>query len=99
TSVATLITVAVVAGVVRGVMTLLQATAVTERWGITHYGQLSGILSAPVMLSTALGPFVGAGLATLLGGYGAMFVVLGAVALAAALLATATRVRPVDADG
>jgi hypothetical protein len=38
-------------------------------------------------------------LATLLGGYGAMFVVLGAVALAAALLATATRVRPVDADG
>lgn len=99
TSVANLIAVAVVAGVVRGVMTLLQATAVTERWGITHYGQLSGILSAPVMLSTALGPFVGAGLATLLGGYGAMFVVLGAVALAAALLATATRVRPVDADG
>lgn len=99
TSVATLIAVAVVAGVVRGVMTLLQATAVTERWGITHYGQLSGILSAPVMLSTALGPFVGAGLASLLGGYGAMFVVLGVVALAAALLATATRVRPVDAAG
>ena len=99
TSVANLIAVAVVAGVVRGVMTLLQATAVTERWGITHYGQLSGILSAPVMLSTALGPFVGAGLATLLGGYGAMFVVLGVVALAAALLATATRVRPVDAAG
>lgn len=99
TSVVTLMAVAVAAGVVRGVMTLLQATAVTERWGITHYGHLSGILSAPVMLSTALGPFVGAALASLLGGYGAMFVVLGMVALAAALLATATRVRPPGVAG
>lgn len=90
TSVATLVAVAVVAGIVRGIMTLLQATAVTERWGITHYGQLSGILSAPVMLTTALGPFIGAALASLLGGYGAMFLVLAGIGALAALLACAT---------
>lgn len=83
------------AGVARGVMTLLQATAVTERWGTTHYGYLSGILNAPVMLSTALGPFVGAGLATLLGGYDAMFLALAGVAVVAAVLASATSVRQV----
>ena len=69
-----LVIVTVAAGMARGVMTLLQATAVTERWGMTHYGHLSGLLSAPVMLATALGPFIGAALAGLLGGYAAMFV-------------------------
>ena len=94
-SLAALIAVTMAAGVARGVMTLLQATAVTERWGTTHYGYLSGILNAPVMLSTALGPFVGAGLATLLGGYGAMFLALAGVAVVAAVLAAATSVRQV----
>ena len=89
-SYATLVIVAIAAGVVRGIMTLLQATAVTERWGPTHYGHLSGILSAPIMIATALGPFVGAALASLLDGYAAMFLVLGVTAAAAALLAVAT---------
>ncbi len=67
-------------------MTLLQATAVTERWGATHYGHLSGILSAPVMLATALGPFIGAALASLLNGYAAMVPrARGIAAVAAAL--------------
>ncbi|MGC7272872.1 MFS transporter, partial [Mycobacteroides abscessus subsp. abscessus] len=52
TSLAALIGVAIVAGMVRGIMTLLQATAVTERWGTAHYGHLSGILSAPLMFTT-----------------------------------------------
>ncbi|MEW5809137.1 MAG: MFS transporter [Actinomycetota bacterium] len=90
---AALVAAAVGAGVVRGIMTLLQATAVTERWGSTHYGHLSGILNAPVMIATAVGPFVGAALASLLGGYAAMFVALGAIATAGALLALATRPR------
>lgn len=94
TSAAMLIAVAVVAGGARGIMTLLQATAVTDRWGATHYGHLNGILSAPVMITTALGPFAGAALAGLLHGYAAMFVVLGLVAAAAAGLAAATGVRP-----
>lgn len=41
-----LILVAVLAGVVRGNLTLLQATAVADRWGTTHYGRLSGLLTA-----------------------------------------------------
>lgn len=38
TSLAAIVAVAVAAGVARGIMTLLQATAVTGRWGATHYG-------------------------------------------------------------
>lgn len=73
TSLAVVVAVAA-AGMARAAMTLLQATAVTERWGTTHYGHLSGILSTPVMLTPAFGPFIGSALARLLGGYAAMFV-------------------------
>jgi hypothetical protein len=45
------------------------------------------------MIATAVGPFVGAALASLLGGYAAMFVVLGAIAAAGALLAAGSRPR------
>lgn len=93
TTYAALVAVAIGAGVMRGIMTLLQATAVTERWGATHYGHLSGIVNAPVMIATAIGPFVGAALASLLGGYAAMFVALGAIAGAGAVTAVATRPR------
>jgi predicted MFS family arabinose efflux permease len=89
-SYAALLVVTIGAGVMRGIMTLLQATAVTERWGATHYGHLSGILNAPVMIATAIGPFVGAALASVLGGYAAMFLALGAFAALAAVAAAAT---------
>jgi predicted MFS family arabinose efflux permease len=88
-----LVVVTIGAGVMRGIMTLLQATAVTERWGSTHYGHLSAFLNAPLMIATAIGPFVGAALASVLGGYPAMFVALGAVAAAGALIAAASRPR------
>lgn len=94
TSYVALVLVTVAAGMVRGVMTLLQATAVTERWGATHYGRLSGWLAAPIMISTALGPFVGAALATMLHGYAAMFLALGVVAVAAGVCAVATSTQP-----
>ncbi|QJY50743.1 MFS transporter [Pseudonocardia broussonetiae] len=81
---ALLVAVAVLAGTARGVLTLFQATAVSDRWGATHYGRLGGILSAPVVLATALAPWAGAALADVLGGYPAVFVVLAAVALVAA---------------
>jgi MFS family permease len=42
------------------------------------------------MLATALGPFIGAALASLLNGYAAMFLVLGGIAAVAAALAAAT---------
>ena len=84
---ALLIAAAMLAGAARGVATLLQATAVTDRWGAAHYGRLGGILSAPVVLATALAPWAGAALAALLGGYPAVFVLLAAVAALAAVLA------------
>lgn len=91
TSLAALVVVAILSGVARGIKTLLQATAVTERWGTTHYGHLSGILSAPVTLATALGPWIGAVLASILGGYAPMFLLLGGAAVAAALVSLVSR--------
>jgi MFS family permease len=74
-----LIAAAMLTGAARGVFTLLQATAVTDRWGATHYGRLSGILSAPALLATAVAPWAGSALAAVLGGYPALFVVLAGV--------------------
>jgi MFS family permease len=84
---ALLIAAAMLAGAARGVLTLLQATAISERWGGTHYGRLNGLLSAPAMLATALAPWAGAALAQALGGYPAVFAVLAGIAALAALLA------------
>lgn len=72
---------------VRGNLTLLQATAITDRWGTTHDGRLSGLLAAPAHTAAALAPFAGAALAVPLGGYGPLFFLLAAVSVAAALLA------------
>ncbi|MQS35254.1 MFS transporter [Streptomyces katsurahamanus] len=82
---ALILTLSVLAGTVRGNFTLLQATAVTDRWGTTHYGRLSGLLSAPAMTASALAPFAGAALAAPLGGYHHLFGILAAVSLLAAL--------------
>lgn len=85
---------AVLAGVTRGIFTLLQATAVSERWGTDHYGRLNGILSTPSTLAAAVAPTAGAGLASLLGGYPALFAVLTALVGLAALASPATVPRP-----
>lgn len=76
----------VLAGMVRGIVTLLQATAVTDRWGARDYGTLSGVLAAPLTFTTAVAPFLGAALAVLLGSYAAMLVAMAAVGLAGATL-------------
>ncbi|MFJ8959750.1 MFS transporter [Lentzea sp. NPDC102401] len=80
----------VLAGVTRGIFTLVQATAITDRWGAVHYGQLNGLLTAPVMLTAAIAPWAGSALAAWLGGYPAVFVVLGVVGVLAAVLSTAS---------
>ncbi|WSY91501.1 hypothetical protein OH809_11500 [Streptomyces sp. NBC_00873] len=87
------IALAVVAGMVRGNLTLLQATAIIDRWGTRHYGRLSGLLSAPAMTASALAPFATALLATTMGGYPRLFGLLAVLALLAALIATGTSVR------
>ncbi|GAA3383139.1 MFS transporter [Cryptosporangium minutisporangium] len=86
---AALIVVALVAGNVRGMATLLSATAVSDRWGTARFARLNGVFNAPMMLATAVSPFIGAWLAGPLGGYPEAFLalaVLGAVAVGLATL-------------
>ena len=84
TGLAGLVAAVVFAGVVRGLLTLVQATAVSERWGTAYYGRLTGVLLAPATLTAALAPWIGAALAAALGGYAALCWVRGGVALVAA---------------
>ena len=84
--VALLFAVAFLAGTMRGIATLLQATAVTDRWGAASYGTLSGLLAAPLTTAGALAPWAGAAIATGPGGYPVLFTILtGCSVLAAAL--------------
>ncbi|NYD51785.1 MFS family permease [Actinomadura luteofluorescens] len=83
-----LIAVAVLGGTTRGIATLLQATAVSDRWGTAVYGSLSGVMAAPVTIAGAIAPAAGAALAVALGGYPTLFTALAATAVLAAALAT-----------
>nr|WP_024127528.1 MFS transporter [Streptomyces sp. F12]AHE40291.1 Integral membrane transport protein [Streptomyces sp. F12] len=88
-----LVALAVLAGVVRGNLTLLQATAVTDRWGTAAYGRLSALLGAPVHLAAALAPWAGAALADPLGGYGRVFALLAFLSAVAGCVALAADIR------
>ncbi|MFF3346639.1 MFS transporter [Streptomyces sp. NPDC002779] len=83
----------VAAGMVRGNITLLQATAITDRWGTAHYGRLSGLLAAPATAASALAPFAGAALSAPLGGYPQLFGLLAGLSLLASLIGLGTAVR------
>ena len=82
-----LLAAAIIAGTVRGNLTLLQATAVTDRWGTTHYARLSALLSAPVTIAAAIAPWAGSALAGLLGSYSSVFLALGAISVIATAFA------------
>lgn len=81
-----LVVLAMIAGAGRGLFTLLQATAITDRWGTAHYGRLNGVLSAPAVFASALAPWAGAALAEAFGGYSSVFLVLAAVLVVSAAL-------------
>lgn len=81
-----LIVLGMLLGLARGVYTLVQATAITDRWGPEAYGTLNGILTAPALAASAVAPFAGAALAHLLGSYADAFLVLAGVAGVAAVL-------------
>lgn len=85
--------VAMLVGVARGVDTLLQATAVSDRWGVAGFGRLNGLLTAPVMVSGAIAPFAGAALAEATGSHPAAFLLLALVAVGAATIAAFTGVE------
>lgn len=90
---AALIVAAVLLGVSRGIFTLIQATAVTDRWGARGYGRLNGLLSAPGLFLAAVAPFAGAALADATGGQDEAFLILGLAAAGAAIVALGSRPR------
>jgi len=77
-------------GTARGLFTLVQATAVSDRWGPERYGARNGILSGATLAAAAFAPWVGALIAVAVGGYGPAFWCLAAGTALAALL-----IRPV----
>lgn len=92
---ALLIGLGMLVGLARGIQTLIQATAITDRWGPAAYGTLNGVLTAPSLVASGAAPFVGAALAHLLGSYAQAFLVLAGLAgLAAILFLYASPDRP-----
>lgn len=86
-----LVALSLVAGMIRGNLTLVQATAVADRWGTVHYGRLSGLLGVLPSCASAIAPFGGAALAAALGGHPHLFALLAAVAACAALAAVLSK--------
>jgi hypothetical protein len=88
-----MVTLSVAAGMVRGNITLLQAAAITDRWGTTHYGRQSGLLAVPATAASALAPLAGAALSAPLGRYPQLFGLLAGLSTLASLIALGTAVR------
>ncbi len=57
------------AGTARGMFTLIQATAVADRWGTRAVGARTAVLSGGVMAASAFAPWLGTLLAELTGGF------------------------------
>ncbi|HEX4250188.1 MAG TPA: MFS transporter [Pseudonocardia sp.] len=85
-----LVALAVLAGAARGAHTLLQASAVADRWGTRAFGRVNGVFSAPVTAAIALAPAGGTLVADLVGGYPAGFLALAALTAVASVAALAT---------
>lgn len=85
-----LIGIGMLAGGVRGCITLLQATAVADRWGTTNFGAINGVFVAPITVGTALAPVAGPALAGVVGGYTMMALVMAALLTAGTVLSTKT---------
>ena len=91
---ALLIAVSMLAGAVRGVFTLTEATLVADHWGPDRYAALNGVFSAPLTAAGAIAPSIGAGIAAADGSYPALFIVLAATAAAGAALAALAATVP-----
>ncbi|MFB9309785.1 MFS family permease [Agromyces hippuratus] len=82
-----LIGVGIIAGAVRGAQTLVQGSAVADRWGTRNYGSINGVFAAPITAITALGPALGPVIAVAVGGYSAMALLMAGVAVVAVITA------------
>lgn len=89
-----LVALSMLAGIGRGIATLLQATAITDRWGPRAYGHLSGMLGLPVLLATALAPWAGAMLAEATGSHATGFALLSVLAGVGTVLMIASARSP-----
>ena len=94
-----LVAVSLLASNARGLSTLLAATAVSGRWGVARYARLNGMFNAPMMAASAIAPFIGAGLADVLGGYPAAFGVLAGIGALGAGPAPGVRAADDDVPG
>lgn len=56
---AALVAASVILGIARGAFTLMQSTAISDRWGIAGFGTLYGILNAPTTMAMAITPWAG----------------------------------------
>ena len=54
-----LVAVSVIAGTIRGVFTLIEATLVSDHWGPGRYAALNGVFSAPLTAASALARSIG----------------------------------------
>jgi MFS family permease len=86
---ALLVAASVLAGAVRGVFTLTEATLVTDYWGPGRYAAVNGVFNAPLTAAGAIAPSIGAAVAAAAGSYPVLFVILAAAAAAGAALAAA----------
>lgn len=86
---ALLVAASVLAGAVRGVFTLTEATLVTDYWGPGRYAAVNGVFNAPLTAAGAIAPSIGAAVAVAVGSYPVLFVILAAAAAAGAALAAA----------
>lgn len=89
--VAAVLVVTVLAGAARGNYTLVQATAVSDRWGTRMFGTINGIFLAPVTAAIAIAPAGGTLLMQWTGVPRDAYFVLAAAVAAGAVLALATR--------
>ncbi|MCL2669034.1 MAG: MFS transporter, partial [Micrococcales bacterium] len=67
-----LVVAGVLAGAARGAQTLVQASAVADRWGTASYGAINGVFAAPVTIVAALAPAIGPAVAAAVGSYAGM---------------------------
>jgi cyanate permease len=95
---AALIAISIDAGLARGIFTLVQATAISERWGTTHYGRLNGLVSAPIVIVMALAPWAGTALSGATGSYAHTYLILAGIALLGSVVAAASVPRKPSAE-
>lgn len=74
------------AGLARGIYTLIQATAVSDRWGTANFGARNSLLSGGTTVAAAGAPWIGAAAASALGSYSAAFLVLACASAVAAAI-------------